>query len=189
MRNEIKLKRKAISEHVQNCLDCTSCPIGKSRPQRSVYRGIPYADILFIMEPPDDTDIILGQPTKGPTARVFQNLMNTAWKDYSPQPAFVITNSIRCLPETDGRLRKPNKDELYNCSDHLLELIEITEPGVIVTGSDSAIKALKPLEIDIPVLNMISVTKIMNQGERGKLDFRRAVKILQQAYETVYEDD
>lgn len=101
------------------------------------------ANVLFIAEAPGRLGADhWGIPLFGDqTGRNFETLLRAANLDRN---AVFITNAVLCNPRDEhGRNATPTRREVYNCSTHLHQTIEIIQPPYIVTLGQVALQALK----------------------------------------------
>ena len=118
----------ALESLRQEYHDCQRCPaLVKSRTRVVFGEGNPQAEILFIGEAPGANEDKEGIPFCGASGKILQQLLESI--NLQREDVF-ISNTILCRPEDN---RNPAKDEVYNCSDRLDQLIKIMKPRVIVT--------------------------------------------------------
>lgn len=104
------------------------------------------ARVLFVAEAPgrlgaDRSGIPLQGDRTGDNFELL--LATTGWT----REEVFISNAVLCNPRDDaGRNRPPRGDEVSNCASHLRRLIDVLEPGFVVTLGAVALKAAGALE-------------------------------------------
>jgi len=173
--------------HEASYTECQKCPIGRYSTTRIFYRGVIPADILIVGEAPTDTDLVLSKPFSGPPGRLLTKITNEAFsgEEYD-ELALCMTYTILCAPcePPSFKMRQPSENEIRNCSSRLQNFYDIVSPKHVVAVGRIAEKAVKRLrtanDANPPEYTLIpTLTSILNQGEQGTLDYKRAVSALQ----------
>jgi len=90
--------------------------------------GNPNAKAMIISEAPGSTSICIGQMWKGAGGARLRRVIRHFSKDL--EDVFYMTDTVKCLPPDN---RDPVDEEINNCSEYLLEEIEIVKPTVILS--------------------------------------------------------
>lgn len=178
--------KKLYSEYI----NCTLCPLSKTRNTIVFGRGNPDAKILFIGEAPGKNEDELGIPFVGQSGKL---LMKVCSNLKITEEDYYITNIAKCRPPQN---RPPTNEEAFLCKNILLEKqIEIIQPHVICTLGKTAFTFLfAPIKKDflrglvsfykkIPVVSTYHPAYILRC--RSKLtilqeDIQKAITILNQ---------
>ena len=185
------------SMHEASYAECQKCPIGRYSTNRIFYRGVIPADILIIGEAPTDTDLVLSKPFSGPPGRLLTKITNEAFSSDKYDTPFCkvhigdeitlcMTYTLLCAPcePPSFKMRQPSENEIRNCTSRLQNFYDIVAPRHVVAVGRIAEKAIKRLRCsknaNPPEYTLIpTLTSILNQGEQGTLDYKRAVSALQ----------
>jgi len=124
-----------------NCQRCTLC---HSRSNIVIDRGNPAAPILIVSERPGNNEDRVGKPFVGRAGELLDKMLKAIELD--PDEHVLITNVVRCMPETD---RSPIKDEVDACFPFLVKQIELVKPRVIMLLGAVAVKWVDPSRTDI----------------------------------------
>ena len=181
-----------LKKHVTRWSDCDRCPIHCFTQDKVFYRGPSRCEILFSGEAPGDTELVLVKPFVGPSGKLLTHLIESAaQRNDLPKAQVGFTNAIVCAPynEETLSLRPPSNTEIANCSDRLLECIQLVRPKVIVALGNTAKKAIDKLgtRLVTPVLYGVHPAAIIRQGERGSLDLARLEETLDEAFQQLKE--
>jgi len=126
-------------------LDCSKCPLSKSRKQVVPGEGGYRLPIILLGEAPGKTEDEVGRPFVGRAGKLLDRALLRA--GLTRLDVF-ITNSVKCRPPSN---RKPYKSEIEACSPYLREEVLSLEPEVIVTLGGTGLQALSllgELEVD-----------------------------------------
>lgn len=139
MQNKQKLNQ--ISNQVKTCKVCVD--LVKTRTQAVMGYGDFNASIFIVGESPGRLGAdITGIPFTKDRSGVFLQKMLCKIRLNEGEPELLrprlkdvyITNMIRCNPQTaTGLNRKPNSEEVTNCSDFLEKELEIIKPRLVVS--------------------------------------------------------
>ncbi|MEJ2720380.1 MAG: uracil-DNA glycosylase [bacterium] len=124
--------------------DCTRCTLCHSRSNIVIDRGNPEAPILIISERPGTNEDRVGRPFVGRAGELLDKMLKSI--DLDPEEHVLITNVVRCMPETD---RSPTKDEVDACFPFLVKQIELVRPRVIMLLGAVAVKWVDASRTDI----------------------------------------
>ena len=120
-------------------LQCSRCPLSKSRKQPVIGRGSLKADIMFVAEAPGTQEDVQGIPFVGPAGRVLDILLASAGLT---RQEIYITNIIKCHPPGN---RDPKPEEQESCLPFLRAETALLKPPVIVClGRIAAQKLIDP---------------------------------------------
>lgn len=139
------------------------------------------ADILFVGEAPGKKEDEKGRPFIGKSGKILRDRIE---KDISKK--YRITNSVRCRPPDN---RDPDKDELSNCHNYLINEIKQINPEIIVSLGKIPCKSLLGEE----------VSTIKNAGKEYSITIKNknyivvicphpAATIYNNQYEDIFED-
>ncbi|UCH85566.1 MAG: uracil-DNA glycosylase [Candidatus Latescibacterota bacterium] len=124
--------------------DCSRCTLCHSRTNIVIDRGNPSAPILIVSERPGVNEDRVGKPFVGRAGELLDKMLKSI--DLDPNEHVLITNVVRCMPETD---RSPTKDEVDACFPFLVKQIELVAPRVIMLLGAVAVKWVDPSRSDI----------------------------------------
>ena len=124
--------------------DCRRCTLCHSRSNIVIDRGNPEAPILIVSERPGTNEDRVGRPFVGRAGELLDKMLKSIELD--PDEHVLITNVVRCMPETD---RSPTKDEVDACFPFLVKQIELVHPKVILPLGAVAVKWVDPSRTDI----------------------------------------
>lgn len=115
--------------------DCRRCALSYSRTQIVIDRGDPRAPILIISERPGENEDRVGKPFVGRAGELLDKMLRAI--DLDPDKDVLITNVVRCKPESD---RSPTREEVDACFPFLEKQIELSGPRVILLLGAVALK-------------------------------------------------
>ena len=124
-----------------NCQRCTLC---HGRTNIVIDRGNPEAPIMAISERPGINEDRVGKAFVGRAGELLDKMFKAI--DLDSNQDVLITNVVRCLPETD---RSPSKDEVDACFPFLEKQIATMRPKVILLLGAVAVKWVVPAGTDI----------------------------------------
>jgi DNA polymerase len=128
--------------------DCQRCTLRHNRSNIVIDRGNPSAPILIVSERPGINEDRIGKPFVGRAGELLDKMLKAI--DLDPERHVLITNVVRCIPETD---RSPMKDEVDACFPFLEKQIELVGPRVIMLLGAVAVKWVDPSRTDIRMEN------------------------------------
>lgn len=121
--------------HCRKWRNCVRCPLHKTRRHVVLLRGSLPCDVLFIGEAPGESEDELGEPFVGPAGQTLDELISAATEGL-PQLRYAFTNLVGCLPvgttADPNEKREPKAEEIHKCSSRLLEVLELSNPGLVV---------------------------------------------------------
>jgi uracil-DNA glycosylase len=137
----------AFAELIHAAQACRRCPRMEGRRRvLSPANGPLTARVLFVAEAPGRFGAdASGVPLSGDrTGRTFEELL--AVTGLSRGQVF-ITNAVLCNPRDEaGRNDRPSRQEIANCGDYLMRLIEILQPAWVATLGAVALDAALRIE-------------------------------------------
>jgi DNA polymerase len=116
-----------IEELNQRIARCTDCRLSTTRTNAVCGEGDPGARVMVVAQAPGETEDREGRMFVGPTGRVLDGLLASAGTD---RGELYMTNLLKC---TLPRCRRPRRDEVEACGEHLEREIGIVDPQVVVT--------------------------------------------------------
>lgn len=128
---EIKMPEKEaplpdLEELHQQILNCTRCPLHRTKKNYVVGEGSRSPDIMFVGEGPGESEDEMGRPFVGRAGQLLDRLIHKM--GYSRESVF-IGNIVKCRPPGN---RDPQKEEVDACLPYLQRQIEILKPRVLV---------------------------------------------------------
>jgi uracil-DNA glycosylase family 4 len=187
-----------LATHHNNCNNCKQCNIHNGTPKKILFKGSVPCDILIIGEGPNNEDAAQEIPFSEMGGLELQKQLRDAREIVGNDPAIGYTNALKCIPQTNGKYRKPKASEISNCSPHLLEFLLICKPRVIITAGRTAEHALLRDNVygsnyenspDIPIIHIPHPLAIIHQHEKGVIDRKRAVIGLVDAFRHIKKLD
>ncbi len=131
----------------QEILNCSKCPLSKSRKNPVVGEGNLSADLMFVGEAPGYYEDVEGIPFVGKAGQLLTKIIKAM--ELTRQDVY-IGNILKCRPPNN---RDPLPREVEACFPYLERQIELIQPKVICTlgryaaqtlsGSDAAISRLR----------------------------------------------
>jgi len=115
--------------------NCRRCTLSYSRTNIVIDRGNPEAPILIISERPGENEDRVGKPFVGRAGELLDKMLKAIGLD--PDKHVLITNVVRCKPESD---RSPSKEEVDACFPFLEKQISVMKPKVILLLGAVALK-------------------------------------------------
>lgn len=116
--------------------DCTRCKLHKTRHKIVFGDGNPKAELVFVGEGPGADEDAQGLPFVGRAGKLLTQMieaMSLQRKDV------YICNVVKCRPPEN---RKPEPDEVAQCSPFLLRQLDVISPKVIVCLGATAAQLL-----------------------------------------------
>jgi len=117
-------------------LNCKNCGLHKFREKIVIGKGDIPADILFIGEAPGLSEDTIGEPFVGPAGKLLDVMVNDAFirSKLKKIPSYYITNTVLCRPtdKIGGKNREPIEQEILQCKENILEIIEKVNPTIII---------------------------------------------------------
>ncbi len=132
-------------------LNCTACPLSKTRQHAVWGEGNPKAEILIIAEAPGADEDRTGRPFVGKSGQLLDKILAAC--GFTRQKHVFLSNILRCRPPGN---RTPLDEEVKACIHFLHEQIELVDPKIIILLGATPLKR---------VLNddRLRITKIRGQ--------------------------
>lgn len=118
--------RYGLEDVNREIMNCTKCPLHKTKLNYVPGEGSGNPDIMFIGEGPGETEDRFGKPFIGKAGQLLDKMI--AKMGYSRETVF-IGNIVKCRPPKN---RDPQKDEVAACKPYLEKQIRLLNPRVIV---------------------------------------------------------
>jgi DNA polymerase len=120
-------------------MECTGCPLSRTRTNVVFGVGNPDADIMFIGEGPGEQEDLQGEPFVGPAGKLLDDMLSIIDLDRSK---VYIANIVKCRPP---RNRDPQEEEQLACLDYLRNQVALVKPKMIVClGRIAATRLIRP---------------------------------------------
>lgn len=143
-----KLNESGYDIFSQGCKQCTKCDLSKERINVVVGRGNLNPDILLIGEAPGKNEDETGLPFCGKAGVNLDKLLTD--NNVNPESIY-IANILKCRPPKN---RNPTKEEMIQCTPHLIEQIKLLKPKIICTLGNFASKFILS-NCDVKTMNKI----------------------------------
>jgi len=127
-------------------LHCQKCPLSLTRKNAVPGEGNINADLMFVGEAPGRDEDIRGRPFVGKAGQLLTKIINAM--EFTREEVY-ITNVVKCRPPDN---RTPNKDEINQCKEYLMEQIAMIKPKVIVCLGKVATDYFVPSKMGITSL-------------------------------------
>ncbi|HIH01988.1 TPA: uracil-DNA glycosylase [Thermoplasmata archaeon] len=118
--------------------DCRRCRLFKERTKIVNGTGPVDAKVVFIGEAPGRDEDARGTPFVGMAGRILDQALSEAG---ATRDEVYVTNLVRCRPPGN---RRPRKDELLACAEHLSEELSRMDPVVVCAMGQTVAKRLTP---------------------------------------------
>lgn len=122
--------------HVLNWKDCQRCDLCKGRRRVCLFRGNPEenCDVLFVGEAPGESEDMEGVPFTGPAGQKLDMVFTRAQELYGGVVFACFTNLVGCYPREAKKTNdhRPPVKAILACQPRLLEVVELTQPRLIV---------------------------------------------------------
>lgn len=115
---------RAIKEKI---LNCQKCGLSQGRTNAVPGEGTLEADLLFVGEAPGRDEDRQGRPFVGRAGQLLTKIIHAM--KFRREEVY-ITNVVKCRPPEN---RTPQREEIEQCKDYLLQQIQMINPRVIVT--------------------------------------------------------
>lgn len=120
----------------QTCLNCTACPLSRTRHNVVFGVGPEQAEILFVGEGPGQQEDLLGEPFVGAAGKLLDDMLSIIDLDRNN---CYIANIVKCRPPQN---RDPEPSEQDACIGYLREQVRLLQPKIIVCLGRIAAKRL-----------------------------------------------
>lgn len=154
---------RRLKSFYNEILNCTNCPLYKSRKQVVTGEGGYSLPIVLIGEAPGRVEDELGRPFSGRAGKMLDFVMKRV--GLTREDIFII-NAVKCRPPMN---RKPYKLEILRCSEYLKKEIEILKPKLIVTLGITSLQGLSFIGSMISEKNRLTYSNIRLKDLRGRL--------------------
>ena len=111
----------------EQCLNCNSCELCKSKTNTVFSSGIPNSKIMLIGEAPGYYEDQKGEPFVGKAGRLLDKILGCV--GFSRKENIYICNTIKCRPPQN---RDPLPEEKQACRKFLDAQINILKPRIIL---------------------------------------------------------
>ena len=119
--------RSQLNYITSEILNCTKCPLHRTRKNAVPGEGNPNAKIMLIGEAPGYWEDVQGRPFVGAAGKFLESLLAEA--GLKRQDVF-ICNILKCRPPGN---REPQPNEISTCTTYLDRQINAVKPKIIVT--------------------------------------------------------
>ncbi len=134
---------ESLDELREKVLECTACPLHKTRTKVVFGDGNTNAQLMFVGEAPGRDEDLQGEPFVGKAGQLLTKIIEAI--DLQRKDVY-IGNIIKCRPPEN---RDPALEEIQACRGFIEKQIDIINPKVIVTLGAHASRSL--LEMDLPI--------------------------------------
>lgn len=128
MQNWEELKR--------SCLNCTACPLCKTRHKVVFGVGPQNAEVLFVGEGPGQQEDLQGEPFVGAAGKLLDDMLSII--DLGRNNCY-IANIVKCRPPGN---RDPQPEEQDACIGYLQEQMRLLQPKILICLGRIAAKRL-----------------------------------------------
>lgn len=151
MRSEQERVTRHLEVLQESWTGCTKCQIHEMRQGPDIFFGLgnPTPDYLLVLQSPSESDEASGDVLEGAEGALLLELLSIAGIEVSD---CFITYAVSCrpklfIPATEDskeriETRKPVKEELTACRPRLNEIIYRTDPKLIITVGEEALKTV-----------------------------------------------
>jgi uracil-DNA glycosylase family 4 len=129
-------KEILFSEITKDIINCTKCPLYKTRTKPVPGDGSLNADVMFIGEGPGRNEDRTGKPFVGAAGKFLDELLESI--ELKRSEVF-IGNVVKCRPPNN---RTPLLSEIEACKPYLYAQIAIIQPKVICTLGNTPLATL-----------------------------------------------
>lgn len=134
--NETRLKAEQLSAFYNEIKGCMKCSLGSTRKNFVFGDGNPNAKLMVIGEAPGADEDDTGHPFVGRAGQLLTSILKAV--NFSRKEVF-ICNILKCRPPQN---RKPNPEEVTECSPYLHRQIDIIQPKLILALGTTAANTL-----------------------------------------------
>ena len=123
----------------QRCLQCTACPLARTRTNVVFGVGQAPSDIVFVGEGPGQQEDLTGEPFVGAAGQILDEMLSII--DLGRHNCY-ICNIVKCRPPQN---RDPMPQEQDACIGFLQEQLALLQPKIVVClGRIAAMRLIKP---------------------------------------------
>ena len=126
----------SLKKLTNECVNCTSCNLSKTRKNVVVGKGNEAAHIVIIGEGPGEQEDNTGLPFVGRAGKMLDTALSSV--DIDPLKDCYITNIVKCRPPGN---RKPTSTESEACMPWLNEQINLMSPKIIILAGATAVES------------------------------------------------
>ncbi|MET0594623.1 MAG: uracil-DNA glycosylase, partial [Polyangiaceae bacterium] len=132
-REAARVRLVALADEIKSC---TKCALYAGRTQTVFARGNTAAELCFVGEGPGADEDAEGFPFVGKAGQLLDRMI--AAMGYARDDVY-ICNIVKCRPPNN---RKPEPDEMSQCTPYLREQLELVSPKAIVALGATAVEGL-----------------------------------------------
>lgn len=125
----------------EECLNCQSCGLCKTRTNTVFSDGIPNSKLMLIGEAPGYWEDQKGKPFVGKAGQLLDRIFASV--GLSREKDVYICNTIKCRPPEN---RNPLPEEKQACEHFLMSQLEILKPRIILVCGNIALNTMLPTE-------------------------------------------
>lgn len=123
----------------QRCLQCTACPLARTRNKVVFGVGSAPSDIVFVGEGPGQQEDLTGEPFVGAAGQLLDEMLSII--DLGRHNCY-ICNIVKCRPPQN---RDPMPEEQDACIGFLQEQLRLLQPKIVVClGRIAAMRLITP---------------------------------------------
>lgn len=120
-------------------LNCTACPLCKTRKRIVGSVGMLPAEVLIFVDPINSTDELLGRAHSGPDRGVLENVIDEAAEIAGVgKPTIHVVPITLCRSHTDGVDRAATRPEILKCMHNVMKIYEACSPKLVILCGDAA---------------------------------------------------
>lgn len=124
--------------NIDKIQNCQNCKLSQTRKQVVLSTGSLESEVMFIGEAPGADEDEQGKPFIGRSGKLLRKLIDQSGMDSTK---VYITNIVKCRPPNN---RDPEKDEIQECTQHLITQIQIIHPKIVVCVGRIAMQSFLP---------------------------------------------
>lgn len=125
-----------LSELQAEVMNCTRCPLCRTRNRVVFGNGNPDARIFMIGEAPGSDEDSVGKVFVGRAGQLLDKILEAC--NFSREKHVYISNILKCRPPDN---RNPGADEQKACMPYLMKQIDIVDPKIIILLGAVSLKA------------------------------------------------
>lgn len=169
--NQTPRPNQTLDELFKAMYSMTDDPLADAGTNVVICRGNPDAPLMIVGEAPGPQENIQGKPFVGRAGKLLDQILASV--DFDSDKDVFITNSVFRMPPGEGskNFRKPTTDEIEAYRPYLLQIIQITNPKIILLTGNVACQSL---------IGKTGITKL--RGEWIQQDDRWIMPIFHPSY-------
>lgn len=117
--------------------NCRACALGDTRKQAVFADGVPNAPLMVVGEAPGEDEDASGLPFVGRAGQLLDRILQAVGANRASN--VYISNVLKCHPPGN---RDPKVGEIEQCTTHLLQQIEASQPKVLLLVGRVSIQTL-----------------------------------------------